>query len=531
MKKRTKFYFPVIKIFDVFKCLGLLLFVFYALGMQQLSAQNSQDVLDYAKEKLVLHPEESIAIAEKYIQKAGLSQSEKCRVNIIFAEAYMLTQDYDKSIKYLFEVFQQSCPLSEEEKLNLSMMQSDIYQKIDLKMHFEESEKQIHKNISAVEDPELRQLLENKFAINRAYIKLKTSHYAKPDFSIDPNQVVNLKTDKLIYVKYLILKHFQDKKTNLKQMLNEQLPYSEENFNLFYNRYIALADAISLAQEGEEEEAAALLLNTLNALENLDSLEDYKEQIYHFLLDLTIAHRDKEWVAVYRDKQQFYSDMNEQILTNAIAEVFIQKTKSNLYEQNELRNKYDTSLRIIWIIGGGVLILLLGYFLRLIWQEKHYREIVAYIEEMNSKKLEVEVEEKSESEEVPEKTDHKNKLKLSNDAEQQIVLGLKEFEEREEFLQNDISLAYLASSLKMNTKYLSEFLNSKLNENFNGYINRLRIEYVVNKLKNNPEYLKYKISYLAELAGYTSHSSFTTAFKSITGVPPTTFISYLKRKV
>lgn len=531
MKKRTKFYFPDNKVLHFFKCLPVFFFLFSAFLTSEVSAQNGLDVLDYAREKLILHPEESIAIAERYMQKPGLSQMEQCRVNAIFAEAFSLTEDYDKSIKYLFEVFQQSCPLTTEEELNLRMIQSNIYKKIDLNSHFEESEKQIHQYIASVKDPELQRLLENKFTINQAFRAFKISDYKIADFSLDQESLEALKSDQLIYTKFLILNHFQNNQADLKQQLKRELPYSEENYKIFYNRYLALADAANLTQQGKEAAAVELLLQILDDLEELDNLEDYKDQVYQLLLNITISHQDKEKVAVYRNKQQYYSDQKEQILTNAIAEVFIQKTKSNIREQNELRNTYHTSLNLIWIIGGALLILLLGYFLRLIWLEKHYKEIAAYIEEMNSNKLDVEKKAETETEEIPDKSDHKNKLRLSNEAEQQIVSGLKEFEEREEFLQNDISLAYVASSLKMNTKYLSEFLNSKLNENFNGYINRLRIEYVVNKLKNNPEYLKYKISYLAELAGYTSHSSFTTAFKSITGVPPTTFITYLKRKV
>jgi AraC-like DNA-binding protein len=42
--------------------------------------------------------------------------------------------------------------------------------------------------------------------------------------------------------------------------------------------------------------------------------------------------------------------------------------------------------------------------------------------------------------------------------------------------------------------------------------------------------MHYKISYLAEKCGFSSHSSFATVFKSIAGITPVTFIELLKEE-
>jgi AraC-like DNA-binding protein len=93
-----------------------------------------------------------------------------------------------------------------------------------------------------------------------------------------------------------------------------------------------------------------------------------------------------------------------------------------------------------------------------------------------------------------------------------------------------MSLAVLAGQLDTNTKYLSEIINKHYNVNFNGYINKLRINFIVNKLKSDPNFMNYKISYLAETCGFSSHSTFATIFKSITGITPITFIELLKKE-
>ena len=93
-----------------------------------------------------------------------------------------------------------------------------------------------------------------------------------------------------------------------------------------------------------------------------------------------------------------------------------------------------------------------------------------------------------------------------------------------------MSLGKLAAQLGTNTKYLSEVINRHKERNFNMYINELRIHYITEKLKSNPTYLNYKVSYLADECGFSSHSSFTTVFKTIVGVSPSTFVEFLKEE-
>ncbi|NHQ67331.1 helix-turn-helix transcriptional regulator, partial [Elizabethkingia miricola] len=49
-------------------------------------------------------------------------------------------------------------------------------------------------------------------------------------------------------------------------------------------------------------------------------------------------------------------------------------------------------------------------------------------------------------------------------------------------------------------------------------------------LYNNPLYREYKISYLAEECGYSSHQVFITAFRKETGMTPSYFIKQLSIK-
>lgn len=97
-------------------------------------------------------------------------------------------------------------------------------------------------------------------------------------------------------------------------------------------------------------------------------------------------------------------------------------------------------------------------------------------------------------------------------------------EKTKRFLNKNMSLANLAAQLDTNTKYLSEVINKYKGKNFNMYINELRVNHIAYLLKEDPVYLNYKVSYLAEVSGFSSHSSFTTVFKSITGMSPNAYI-------
>lgn len=126
-------------------------------------------------------------------------------------------------------------------------------------------------------------------------------------------------------------------------------------------------------------------------------------------------------------------------------------------------------------------------------------------------------------------TDTKSQI-IPEDTELLILQKLSKFEKGKRFLQKDMSLAQLSTMLDTNTKYLSATINKHKEMNFNAYVNDLRIRYILDQLNNNPTYLHYKVSYLAEESGFSSHSSFTTVFKSVVGMSPTRYIALHEMK-
>lgn len=109
-----------------------------------------------------------------------------------------------------------------------------------------------------------------------------------------------------------------------------------------------------------------------------------------------------------------------------------------------------------------------------------------------------------------------------------ILNKLAKFEKSEKFLKKEVSLSSLSNIFNTNPRYLSEIIKQYKSKNFNNYINGLRITYITGRLFNDPIFREYKISYLAEVCGFSSREVFAVTFKKETGVSPSYFISQLK---
>lgn len=201
-------------------------------------------------------------------------------------------------------------------------------------------------------------------------------------------------------------------------------------------------------------------------------------------------------------------------------------TAYNIFNSNETERftLFRANARWQLFILGGILLLLLLFwgFTKLRYRARinQYRKFIGYLEKRK---------EPSTTPPTP-AIDTSKTLNIPKETEEQLLVKLEEFENSLDFINKEISLSRMALQFETNTKYLSELINAHKQKNFNTYINELRVNYITDKLKNDPQYLQYKISYLAKESGFSSHSVFATVFKSVTGISPTTFINILQNK-
>ena len=112
---------------------------------------------------------------------------------------------------------------------------------------------------------------------------------------------------------------------------------------------------------------------------------------------------------------------------------------------------------------------------------------------------------------------------IPQNTERIILDKLETFEKSTLYTDKKLSLKTLSSAMSTNTKYLSYVINKHKERNFNNYINELRISYIIVKFIEEPEYLNYSATKLAEESGFVSRTAFVTKFKEITGNTPSEY--------
>lgn len=207
----------------------------------------------------------------------------------------------------------------------------------------------------------------------------------------------------------------------------------------------------------------------------------------------------EEFHIAKNNKEETYQLLYKNDLKN------IQELNNSLIEKNK---KENSSYILFVTIPSICIIVIIAFFYRKEKKrnKKLYKKIVSTPEEPETTKKEYNIDEKLEKE---------------------ILDKLYKIKENHEYLQPDFSINKIANELNTNSTYISFVFNSKKEESFKQYYTKLKIEYIINKLKTDKTYRMYSIQTLAEEVGYSNASAFSRAFKKHTGVTPSIFLKTL----
>jgi AraC-like DNA-binding protein len=112
---------------------------------------------------------------------------------------------------------------------------------------------------------------------------------------------------------------------------------------------------------------------------------------------------------------------------------------------------------------------------------------------------------------------------LSEDETNHIFVKLKKLLEEDQVYKNEnSSLSTLSQQLNISTQKLSMVINIKFKANFSSFINDYRIKHAC-MLFSQREFQNYTIAFIAFESGFSSVSSFNTAFKKVTGQTPSAY--------
>jgi len=280
---------------------------------------------------------------------------------------------------------------------------------------------------------------------------------------------------------------------------------------------------------------------------NLEKAKEYLDQAQILTEESKYLSLKKE---IYRTSQQYYalikdSDKLQEVIAKQDSVVkkiddnsasFISNSYSGLKNKNRVIQKENSHKNIVVAILLCILIIGIVWFVMYRRRQRiNIRTIQKILDdiaqsaearetELAANKEEIDSYELSEPE-IQNTTDQELMTPATRD---KILLKLDKFERSKLFTKSTVSLSYLASYCNTNTKYLSHVVNNYKKKDFKNYINDLRIRYIIEKLSNDPQYQKYKISTLSEEAGFSSQSKFAGAFRKVTSVSPMEYLDYLK---
>lgn len=514
-----------------------LLFLWFILfsGVILTSAQSNPEtsqLLDKAYKSLYENPDNAFQI----LQNVDVNKEPeliKQRVQIILSRAYNFKGDYAKSIDQSIDNL--SKKRNENNSFYSDFALAQQYQSLRLYKQSSRISQNLVDKASKIKSQRFPEnLLAYIYQLNASNLMVeKKWKEAEENLRLSQSYLKNTDEDFIISIENQIYQTFiyisQNQIDKAEKLVNEIQDKLENT-----PQYVFLR-AYNLDNFGRIN---FLKKDYTQSTENLNqALELIQNKAYDALRYRIYEDLSKNYLALKNEDlyQKYYSIYKEQTdeLDQSKKEALRNLIKLNeQYEAKRIENadsNFESNILMISSVCfiGILIIVLLNFF-----EQRKSKSIQKQIDFYSKQQEYIRKIEENQTilESKPEKPDadiSKKTPLISKEKEMDILARLEEFEKSEKFLNRDMSLAMLAGQLDTNTKYLSDVINRYKEKNYNNYINELRINYIAYLLKTDSAYLNYKVSYLAEKAGFSSHSAFTTVFKSVTGISPNTYIQQL----
>lgn len=261
------------------------------------------------------------------------------------------------------------------------------------------------------------------------------------------------------------------------------------------------------------------------AIEKKSSIPQLRRDLFEVLsksyLELHETEKSKNYLRLFTSLNDSLLNINRKAV-----DATLNKTISR---QEELQLNNSSKQAIIYSLVGIVLLAFGIFFFLYYRKQRQIKKIERILEQLNTKQSQADSTLMVKPKPVKAQEKEEKTPIMPAEAEEKLLEKLHEFENKQLFLERKVSLPYVAAEIETNTKYLSYIIKKHKEKDFNEYINDLRINYIVQKITNEPVYRQYKINALAEESGFSSHSKFATVFKATIGVSPSEFIKYFQQ--
>nr|WP_315212223.1 AraC family transcriptional regulator [uncultured Flavobacterium sp.] len=262
-----------------------------------------------------------------------------------------------------------------------------------------------------------------------------------------------------------------------------------------------------------QEKALPYLKKIDEAFQKQKYIRPHLREAYEILIDYYQQRNDKELELYY---------------VTALLEVDQVLLKDYKYLSGKIHKEYDTkkllqrqkNIEQYWTVVGCIIIAIMTTIIAVL-VHRHYKNKRLFEELMNRKP-------ETAQSLVSNNTSKETELDINPELVTAILKNLEKFERNKKYLEKDMTLAKMAALLNTNTKYASKIIARCRDKRIIDYISDLKIDHIIELLKNENKYRNYTNKALGEESGFGSTQNFTRAFNNRTGLSPTYFINKLR---
>lgn len=287
--------------------------------------------------------------------------------------------------------------------------------------------------------------------------------------------------------------------------------------------------------------------NILQAQKNDAKAKKYFEKVDSILLKSKKISRDlrDNYVRLIEITKRQKDDKKQLYYLNRLIEIDDYLHKNNVILSTSINKNYDTphllaekekvitsmnQNKYIYFGFGILLILGLGFSSYKWIKFKKEKQLFEERFYQLMKQPKIEVKQIDEDNTVIEtNTNEVRTFDVPKQVAEDILKKLARFEKSNGYLDPNIKQIDFAKTLETNSSYLSKTINHYKGKNFSQYLNDLRINYAIKKLKESKKFRKYTIKAIAEEVGFNNGDSFSKAFYNNTGLQPSYFIKKIDK--
>lgn len=211
-------------------------------------------------------------------------------------------------------------------------------------------------------------------------------------------------------------------------------------------------------------------------------------------------------------------------------------TKKLVAEKNRIETKLNNQRIIFTVIFLFFIIVFLFFGLKIQKEKQNYKkrfeEIIAQRDHVKFEEEQSTLDSTVYNDQQKFDYDFYNKIPGLNPIFVENILNqLELFENENKFLDSQISQKSVSENFGTNSTYFSKIINTYKGKNFALYISDLRLDYIIDHLKNDVKYINMDVKELASIAGFSSTENFSDNFRRKFDLKPSVFIKMMKDKL